>query len=298
VDSSPDLVLPVDPGRPGPVYDTALRRLVEGDLPGTCELLGVPVDAPPRVLNGTLPTATLSADLLLQVGPDRLVHVEYMRTATRDLVARMLIYRGLIMRRYPRARLTQHVIVLGDGTVRGHRDREHSGFELDLDLLYLRDLDPAVLLARPSLAPLAVLGRGDVPARAGAFAAALRLIRAQGGDRADELLEFAAVLGTIRLDRPTMERIAKEVPMTAESIAEFWRDGEIGQILIQQGRQEGRQEGRAELLMTLLRASFGDQPDLPEIAQRLAGWPSTEAAVRAITAATRPQDIPQAPATG
>jgi len=50
--------------------------------------------------------------------------------------------------------------------------------------------------------------------------------------------------------------------------------------------------------MTPLRTSFGDDPALPAIAHRLAGWPSTEAAMHAITTAGRPQDIPLGPATG
>jgi hypothetical protein len=127
-----------------------------------------------------------------------------MRRAQPGLVARMLIYRGLIMREHPGAVISQYVIVLGEGRVRGHQDLAGQGFALDLGLVYLRDRDPEGLLTDLTLAPLAVLGRGGPARRAAVFAQALRLIREHGGSRTPELLEFALVMATIRLTPPTI----------------------------------------------------------------------------------------------
>jgi len=140
-------------------------------------------------------------------------------------------------------------------------------------VLYLRDVDPAIFLETPLLAPFAVLGRGSPQLRAEAFAACLRLIGEQGGTRTSELLEFAATLAVIRLKAPTIEQIIKEVAVTITSVAEFYRDTEFGRKL----RHEGREEGRHEMLTDLLRERFGEHPGIPDAARRLAGWPSPTA---------------------
>jgi hypothetical protein len=293
--------------QPGPVYDAALRRMVELDPAAICRLLGVEIGEPPRILSAELPTATLSADLVLRVAADHLVDVEYMRTTAPDLVARMLVYRGLIMRTYPGNQLTQYVLVLGGGgRIRGHDDLARYGFALDLIIIYVRELDPAMLLEEPSLAPLAVLGRGSADDRAKAFSTATRLIRRHGGPEAGELLEFASRLAIITLDRPIIEGIIKEAGMSLEAIEELFGETVYGNALrkrlreegIEEGREEGRaagrEEGRAagreegltqarvEFLTALLKERFGDDPVLTAVANRLASWPDAATAVHAI----------------
>jgi hypothetical protein len=264
------------------VYDAALRKIVEGDLSAACSLLGMRVETHPEVLTGALPTGTLAADLLLRVGAGRLVHVEYMRATASDLVPRMLIYRGLIMRAYPGESLSQHVIVLGDGRLRGYEEVAVHGFALDLRVLYLREVEPATVLAHRGLAPLAVLARGDASARSAAFAAALRIIAEDGGTRAPELLEFATRLATIRLDRPTIKQIVQEATVTVESLADLFRDTPLG--------REIRAEGRAALLLSLLEAKFGQDGRLPAIANRLSELTDGETA-RAVTDAASIDDL-------
>jgi hypothetical protein len=133
----------------------------------------------------------------------------------------------------------------------------------------------------------------------------LRVIRTQGGNRTRELMEFAQVLATIRLDTPTIEEIVKEAGMTVESIAGLFRETEFGQLLVNEGRTEGRNEGRTEgrtegreaLLTALLRDRFGDQPGLAAAAHRLAGWPDAAVALHAVTAAADLDDLPAEPPT-
>jgi hypothetical protein len=77
--------------------------------------------------------------------------------------------------------------------------------------------------------------------------------------------------------------------MTTESITEFFRNTEWGQVLRQVGHQEGHQEGqdqtRIEIFEALLHERFGDDPQVVVAAARLRGWPDVTSAVHAITTA-------------
>jgi hypothetical protein len=94
------------------VYDAILKATFEGDLPGACRLLRVPVNGEPEALSAEFTLTAMSVDLLARVGPGRLLHIEYARRASRDLVARMLIYRGLIMQQHPKHHVSQHILVV------------------------------------------------------------------------------------------------------------------------------------------------------------------------------------------
>lgn len=283
----------VDDDRPGPVYDTALRGLAQGDPVALLGLLGVPLHGAVRSVAADLVTVRREADLVAAVGDDLLCHVEYVRRPDRSLLPRLLVYRGLLMERHPGRRLTQHVVVLGGGRVVPHGPTD--GFTLDLGVLYLREVDPGRLLATPSLAPLAVLGRGSEARRAEVFATALRVIAESGGDRTVELVGHASVLATVTLPVPTIKRIAKEVGMTVESIAAIYRDTPWGEYAFAQGVVEGRVEGRVEarvaMLGAILRSRFGDHPGVDEAARRLAASDDEQAAVAAALAAARPEDL-------
>ncbi len=58
----------------------------------------------------------LHLDLLLTIGAHRVMHVEYETSPRPGLAERMYDYRARLRREYPGRRLTQHVIVLGEGT--------------------------------------------------------------------------------------------------------------------------------------------------------------------------------------
>jgi hypothetical protein len=265
-------------------YDAAMRRWAERNLPPVAGWLDPTVAglAPSAFVQrvATFAVPNVFADLLTTAGKNRLMHIEYETSPRKSLVPRMFNYRARIMTLYPKTRLTQHVIVLGNGRVRGHDDVSN-GFILDLRIVYLRDRDAAEFLQNPVMAPLAVLTRGRRERRERSFAAALRLIRDGGHPGAGELLQTAETLALIRLDRFTIDRIRKENGMSIQPLVDHYRDTEVGQHL----RRLGREEEKTAMLLAMVQSRFGRQPDASAIAQRLTGWTEREA-VDAILAAS------------
>jgi hypothetical protein len=274
-----------EPTRPGPVFDRAMRRVAEGDLPAFCKWLAVDLPGPAYILSGSFPAATLHADLLVRVGRQRLLHVEYMRTPPADLAVRMIGYRASIMRAHPGMQVSQHAIVLGEGRVRSADDPEN-GFTLGLRTIYLRECDPAPLLQVPGLAPLAVLAEGDRQTRARSLVAAVNVIQTgtESGPAQAQLLEAAAVLATIRLDGLTIDQIRRESGLSVESIADFYSETEVGRELVNRGIAQGI-ERSSQMLAALLVDRFGDQPEIEQIVGLLVRWPDPAAAVHAVTRA-------------
>jgi hypothetical protein len=270
-------------GHPGPAFDDTMRSLMEGDLPGACELLNIPVDGEPELLPSEFPAWSKRLDLLIRVAPRRLAHVEYARRGEKAVVTQMLWYRCLVMRKYPDHHLDQYVLVLGGGRVRGHDDLEGRGFALKLALSYLREQDAQWFLNRPPLAPLAVLARGGRQERAKACEEAIRVIHKTGGERTEELLDFTNVLATITLDRQSMHKVLEEVGMTIETIMDFYQDSILGQGFEAKGREQGLEQGREQALIELITERFGSTPAAAETAHRLASWPS--GAVHAVISA-------------
>lgn len=250
----------------------------------------------------SLSAPVVHADLLFTAGASRLMHVEYETSPKEDLIRRMLEYRSRIMRQHPDSRLTQYVLVLGDGRVPGYEEQKALGFTLDLQVIYLRLCDPAEFLANPALAPFAVLARGDRQQRENALGAAIRLLRNSGHPQSQTQLQITEALARIRLDPETIERVKKENGMSIEPLVDFYRETEVGHRLEELGRQQGleqgleqglaqgREEGREQLLLALLRSRFGDTPDLRAAAHRLAGW-DREAAVTAVTTVSVPSTL-------
>ena len=267
--------------RPGPLYDLTLKDMFGFDLPGACELLGVEVEGEPVPLTVEFTLTSRVVDLLVRVGPGRLMHLEYARRAERDLVPRMLVYRGLIMQMFPKDLVEQHVLVLGEGEVAGYRDYARNDFALNLRVHYLRSADPERFLGTVNFAPLAILRRGDPTEVEKVATQVVEAVRARGGDRTEELLKFVSVLAVIASDPDVVEKIIEETEMTVQEVADFYRDTRFGLRL----RSEGREEAREELLTALLIERFGEHPELPDLVQRFVHWPDA-AAVHAISAAT------------
>jgi predicted transposase/invertase (TIGR01784 family) len=234
----------------------------------------------------------VEADLVVQVGSDHVIHVEFETNPNRDLIRRMLDYRARLMHEYPGCRVNQYVVVLGRGSVADFDDLERFGFTLDVHVVYLRDKDPTELLTKPLLAPFAVLAGGSRSEREQAFSTALRLLWSGGHPKAVRLMQVLEALAGIWLDRSTVERIEKENDMSIEPLVEFYLETEVGQRMVDVGRQEGlglgleqgQEQGRERLLLALLRTRFGDGDEVRTAAKRLAGQ-DADAAVAAITAA-------------
>jgi hypothetical protein len=271
------------------VYDAVMKEMFERDLIGGCQILGVPVNGEPVALATEFKMTKRAVDLLARVGPRRLMHVECARRATWELVARMLVYRGLIMQSHPKDHVSQHIVILGEGTVRGYDDYAGNGFALDLNLLYLRSADPEAFLHRAGFAPLAILRRGDLPELEELAGRAVKAVQKYGGERADRLLEFITELAPIASHPSIVERAIKEAEMTIQSIAAFYRNTEFGQEIRaegrEEGREEGRQEGRHESLTIVLQSRFGRHPAIPVVADRLVVWADHVAALNAASTA-------------
>ena len=176
-----------------------------------CRLLGEDPVEEPVLLSESLPVNAMFVDALLRVGPNRLLHTEFVRQVEPDLGPRMLEYRARIMRRHPGMTLVQHVLLLADGTVPDRFGDEEYSFRLHVS--YLRDRHPKEFLATPSLAPLAVLAKAhDERARVVNFKSSLRVISGAGTSpsRIQELAGAAGALATVRLTSRTIKQIWKE----------------------------------------------------------------------------------------
>jgi hypothetical protein len=281
------------------VYDAAMRLWADSCLAELAVWLDPSMAGLPREAFQKQPAQfaapVVTADLLLTAGVGRLMHVEYETRPDDDLVRRMYDYRGRMMREFPGYRLTQHVLVLGSGWVRGYDDVKTFGFALDVRVRYVRDHEPWEFLSNPVLAPFAVLAQGSRSQREQSFAAAIRLLRDSDLPQRWVLLQVTEALARIRLDPLTIERIEKENGMSIQPLVEFYRDTEVGHRLQDLGRAEGREQGvelgREGVLLALLRSRFADGPQVREAARRLAEWEDEAAAVEAIIAASGPGSL-------
>jgi predicted transposase YdaD len=246
-----------------------------------------------------LPAATQYVDLLVEVAPGYLVQVEFVRTPSTDMALRMLEYYARITRAYPGYALTQHVLVLAQGTTPPRFASPEA--TLTFHVTYLRDEDPEDYLAVPSLAPLAVLTRAcDQQERIKLLQRALDVVTGLSDPayRRDQI-DVTMTLAGIYLDPTTINTTAQEagMPFTLDE------DTVAGRIIAAQAEARGRVEGeargrvegeargeargRAEMLAALLRHTHGDDPRIPALAERLAHLPQREQATEAaLTAAT------------
>jgi hypothetical protein len=276
---------------PGPVYDNAMRLLARRDLVAVCAWLGIATDPDAISVSEALPAATLHADLIAEVADGELAHVEFVRAPDAGMARRMLEYRARIMALHPRHGLTQHVVVLAQGTVPAEYSSA-SRFVLHLQVTYLRDEDPERLLANPSLAPLAVLARArDQRQRVDHLRRALEVIVQVPRERhRRDLVHTAVTLAGIHLDPVTIEKVTEEagMPITLDE------DTVAGRIIAAtaeargeaRGKAEGELEERVRTLATLMRRTFGDDPGIDDLAHRLATLPRERALEAALTVGT------------
>jgi hypothetical protein len=266
----------------GQEFDAAMRRWAEPNLAVVAgwldsSVVGLGAGAFTRQA-ASFAVPTIHADLLIMAGPSRLMHVEYETHPRKSLVSRMYNYRGRIMDLHPGTRLSQHIVVLGDGRVTGYDDL-NNGFVLDLHVVYLREHDPGGFLADPVLAPLAVLTRGSRKERQNTLAAAFTLISQSRHPQTQDLLQIAETLATIRLPHPSIIQIREETKMSIQPIVQLYKTTPLG--------DEMRDWGREETLLAMLSHRFGERPEIAEAAKRLASWPQA-AAVEAILSTADP----------
>ena len=283
----------------GAQFDEAMRSWAESSPARLATWLdpsvaGLPTEAfvlhSTALHDQTLRDPVIRPDLAIGISRERVMHVEYETAPRADLVDRMYDYRGRLRRDHPGRRITQHVIVLRDGQVRGHDDPDTNGFSLVLNPVYLRERDPGEFLNDPFLAPFAALARGSPAERERSLRAAITVLRECGHPLSWVWLPAAISLAEVRLEGSTVERIEKESVMSVDAYVELFRDHRWGRALISKGREEGREEGvmqeRERVLLAIIRSRFGDSPAVEEAAHILGGWDDVEAAAEAIGAAT------------
>jgi hypothetical protein len=276
--------------RPGPVYDRAMRGVVANDPAAVCRVFGIAVtteSGAPELISASFasPQGVGHTDALLRVGPDRLAHLEYQCRAVNDLVARLWVYLGAIMSWHPEAQITQYVLVLGKGTVEEPSDETKRDFWKRVVVIFLREMDPAVFLSEVNLSPMAVLARGSLEERTEVFRTALISIQKENPPRLDNLLDYAATLARITLDKAKVRKITDEVVMSDVMVQEFageiFSETEWGRAL----ERKGVRAGHERTLGLVLKDRFGDRPGLLDVASRLSRWPDDAAAVHAIFSA-------------
>lgn len=91
------------------------------------------------------------------------------------------------------------------------------------------------------MSTLATLAEGDLDARADALLASWELLLASPLPNTEALLEAAAVLASIRLDPDTIDRLIRESSMSAETVADFYRQTEFGRELHHRGVDVGHE---------------------------------------------------------
>src|SRR5690348_116416 len=101
--------------RPGPIYDRAVRTLVEDNPGAFCDWLEEPHDDHMAVLPSTFVSESLRADFVAKLSADRLLHVEYIREPSRAMAVRMVAYLARLMRAHPGCSITQYALVLARG---------------------------------------------------------------------------------------------------------------------------------------------------------------------------------------
>jgi len=275
--------------RSGPVYDDAMKVLAADDLDAVLTLVGVHGQGA-REMNVELAGSAKRVDLLARTASG-IVHVEFMKDPDPELDLRMVEYWVRVRRqvRERRTPIAQFVLVLGDDVVAPDRCLEQGREVLRWTVVRLGDLDPDLLLERPTTAAVAALARGSESQRAQVLTAAAELIAATDPGRSRTLLTAATILASIVLPSPIIGTALKE----ATSMPVLIRDTPLGREIYEEARNEGRQEARqavSELTALVLRRAFGDDPRIDTVAERLADLPDDER-LTVLTTATSLDDL-------
>jgi hypothetical protein len=276
-------------GRRGPVIDRAVKLLAQENTVAFCDWLKVDAESPPVAIGGEFAAETKLVELLAEIGPDRLLHAEYVRKIEADLSARMTYYRARIMIKHPGKSITQCAVILGSGRVRSCDDSEN-GFALGLREIYVREYDPAVFLSHPDLCAFAVLARGSRSKRARCLQKVFLIAEDQPERKRNIIIDVALELAPITLPTSMINRIQKEQRMTLQSVVDFYRKTDVGKeishIAHDEGHEEGLEEGRAETLSAMIRRRFGANPDIDGLASFLAQTSDTGTSIQLIDEAT------------
>jgi hypothetical protein len=205
--------------------------------------------------------------------PADIYHVEVQVQRTEDFQERMVAYWAALALKYRRADHRIHQVVvwpLGGGYPgRFRRDRARLDYR---SVNVPDDLDPGTLLAGP-LAPLALWSQKPPP------------------DLAERVADRIAATGAIEEQLVQIELGMLVGGSLAAQVLEALRRRGMNDVLAQSesGREIARrslEQGRVDGMRALLRAKYGDLPDLDDLARRLANGDHDGNIARIVTGAT------------
>ncbi|MBY0505922.1 MAG: hypothetical protein K2X03_18545 [Bryobacteraceae bacterium] len=238
-------------------YDSNIKHTFEIDVPTMLTWItgGLAVKA---FLNVELPVILKRvADLVMQLEDASLLHLEFQSTNDRDMAHRVGIMALLIGQRYPRRRLRQVVLYLGEGKVRMPKLLRVEGVTVEYELIDIRDFDAQALLAtgNPGDCALALLARGGPESLRTILRQANRLPPEARERALSHLYVFSGLRRMSNQLRMEMKAMGITIDIEKNSILKDTRDSALAA-----GRMEGRMEGRVEGFAKLLEVRFGELP--------------------------------------
>ncbi|HSK39065.1 MAG TPA: hypothetical protein VK943_04790 [Arenibaculum sp.] len=249
-------------------YDAALKDLLWSGAPALlAQVAGAPVSTFLAAEQANV--RRRQPDMVARLDDGRLYHLELQAGDDRRMPWRMLEYYGLIAERNGGEPVFQQVLFVGPGMAAMAAGIEHPGLVLRYDVLDISTVDPASLLASPSIddAVLAFLCRCDD------FGERARRILDRAGrldenERADVAARLLVLSGLRRATVQVMEEIKAMAIQVDIRTHPFLRE------VFGQGVVEGRAEGRAAMLIEVMEARFG--PLDPALRERIAAadWPT------------------------
>lgn len=141
-------------------FDATLKSLIRNHPADWLTHLGVPITAPPQVIDAELSAVSAAADTLIRVG-DRIVHIDLEAGPDADLPTRMLLYNVLAHRQTGLPVRSVAVLLRSNAVTAGLTDRvDYDGLRFRFELVKVWE-QPAesFLTAGVGLLPLAVLAR-------------------------------------------------------------------------------------------------------------------------------------------
>lgn len=261
------------PDRPAGAYDAALKDLLWSGAPALlAQLSGSAVGG--FIQSEQASVRRRQPDMVARLTDGRLYHLELQAVSDARMPWRMLDYYGLIAERHGGAPVLQQVLFVGAGRPAMAARIGHPCLEFSYDLLDIRTLDPAPLLASTAIEDvlLALLCRCD-NIRERVRVVLDRAVRLDDARRDDTVVRLLVLGGLRRATAEVMEEAkAMGIQIDIRSnpfLSEVFEKG-LAQGVAQgvvQGVAEGLQEGRAAMLVEVLEARFG--PLTEEVRRRI-----------------------------
>ena len=228
-------------------FDATLKSLIRNHPADWLNHLGVPITAPPQVLDADLSAVSAAADTLIQVG-DRVVHIDLEAGPDADLATRMLMYNVLAHRQTGLPVRSVAVLLRSNAVTASLNDRvEYDGLRFRFGVVKIWEQSAEALFrGGVGLLPLAVLGRPPagmtreqtLPEQVGRIA---DVIESENVPDGDDLMLSAVILAGMHMPRDRARAIFQKVLQMRESstyqlILEEGAVAQLRETLLKQGK--------------------------------------------------------------